>query len=197
MPNLESVTEISRQRIMTLYPGIRPIAFRILQCMGDYGSHINVTEAMRSFDHQQALYAQGRKLFGGKWVVQDSKKIVTNARPGLSFHCYGLAFDCAFAGEDPYLLKLPEKEQMQWWDHYGKVIKVYGMNWGGDFKLINGVRDLPHAELSYGLSIVDCLELHEQGGIEAVWAHIDKIRNVPIGQDWKLGCEHASSAAAV
>lgn len=183
----QSVSALSRQRIATLYPGLRPLAFRVLRDMELATSRpVNVTEALRNMDHQLDLYRQGRELLHGRWVITDSSKIVTNAKPGLSYHNYGLAWDVAFAGSDPYLSKLKPSEQDSLWSTYGAVVKKWNLKWGGDFRLANGVRDLPHAELSYGLCISECVELYERGGLMGVWAYLDQLRNVPVGTDWGL-----------
>lgn len=179
--------EASRLKILALYPGLRPLAFRILQDIQRSASRpMRVTDSMRNLDQQIHLYQQGRHLIDGKWQVKNLALIVTNSKPGLSFHNYGLSFDCCFTGEDPYLEKLSPEDHLSLWNTYGAVVKMHGMKWGGDFRLINGVRDLPHAELSYGLSITDCLTLYEQGGLNHLWSYLDTIRGVPVGQDWFL-----------
>lgn len=183
----EEISDISRQRIAALYPGLRPLVFRVLQdAFNIFKQAMNVAQGMRSMGEQQALYAQGRESFNGSWVITDVARIVTNARPGLSYHSYGLAFDCAFAGGDPYLAKLSEGDQTAHWQKYGEIVTAHGLYWGGNFRLKNGAKDLPHAELAYGLQIHECLELYTQGGIKGLWAYIDKIRGVEVGTDWKL-----------
>jgi peptidoglycan L-alanyl-D-glutamate endopeptidase CwlK len=175
----DAVSEVSRIRIQSLYPGLRPIAYRVLQDV--YGSlkrKMNISEGIRSMDQQLQVYKLGREFQDGKWSVVDSSRIVTNAKPGLSWHCYGLAFDCAFAGNDPYLTSLSESERGICWQTFGRVGKSHGLRWGGDFHLINGVNDKPHLEVSYGLTIEQALELYEQGGVQGVWVYLDKRRGV-------------------
>lgn len=176
---IDSITDISKQRISLLYPGLRKIAGRVLQNVySKTGRLMNVTESIRSMDYQLSLYSQGRECVDGKWTIINPGKIVTNARPGYSFHCYGLAFDCAWAGQDPYLAKSTKAEQEELWNAYGEVVTAHGLTWGGHFKLSNGGNDKPHAELSFGLSIVDCFELFERGGNQKVWSHLDEIMTV-------------------
>lgn len=184
--DLSSNSPVSQQRINQLYPGIRPLAYRVLEDIKTLAKRpMNVVQGLRSLDEQLSLYAQGRTLAGDQWSIIDSGKIVTNAKPGMSFHCYGLAFDCAWAGLDPYLAKETPEQRNILWQCYGGVVQSVGMTWGGKaIRLINGVIDLPHAEMTYGLSINDCLELFEHGGIAAVWAYLDRVRGVPQGQDW-------------
>jgi peptidoglycan L-alanyl-D-glutamate endopeptidase CwlK len=146
------------------------------------------TEGLRSFERQKKLYEVGRELRDGKWVK--TGPVLTNARPGFSRHAYGLAVDSAFKGPDPYLERLQDRKQAEYyWDVFGRAVKAYGLVWGGDWNG-NGTRDVndfdrPHAELSYGLTLTDCLDLYENGGIAAVWATIDKIRGVEVGSEWR------------
>lgn len=166
-----------RVRMRRIYSEVRRITLR------DMGA----TDTLRSFKTQQALYEKGRQFIDGKWVKVGA--VVTNARPGFSRHAYGLAVDSAFLGPDPYLEKAPDAHGRWCWDIYGQAVRTFGCRWGGDWNG-NGTRDAndwdrPHCEVSYGLSLVECLELYEHGGVPAVWATIDKVRGVPVGQDWK------------
>ena len=111
------------------------------------GIPFTVTFTYRSFDTQAKLYAQGRTAHG---------KIVTNAKPGQSFHNYGLAYD----GVPNCLLKLPDwgdtpdhqHETDRVWALYGHLATECGMRWGGDFKSLKG-GDRPHCE--YPISLHD------------------------------------------
>lgn len=185
MPN--AVTQVSVQRIVTLYPAIRPVACRILQDITKMtGRVMNIAQATRSMEEQLKVYARGRQLLpDGSWMVVDKRLVVTNAKPGLSWHCFGLAFDVSWEGMDPYLEKETQAVRDDLWKAYATCVRSYGMRWGGDsIVLINGVHDLPHAEMTFGLTIADANELYEHGGINAVWAHIDGVRKVPVGLDW-------------
>lgn len=183
-----SVSDGTRDKIALLYPGIRPLAYRILQdVLITTKRKMNIVQSLRSFEEQQAIYSKGRTLTNGVWQVTDLKQIVTNARPGLSWHSYGLAFDTAWAGVDPYLGKETQELRAQLWKQYGLIGQSYGMRWGGGFHLVNGVNDLPHFEMAYGLSINQALELYDNGGLKSVWSFLDTHRGVPVGQDWNLG----------
>lgn len=181
----EAVSDISKQRVEKLYPGLRPLAYRVLQDVWKAtGRAMNVVQSLRTHAEQQALYAIGREFKDGRWLITDLRKIVTNARPGLSMHSYGLAFDCAWAGQDPYLLGLPRDQRDELWGWYGRMVKTNGLKWGGDFRLASGAADLPHAEHAFGFTIAECFELHERGGLDALWAHLDVARDVRIGDNW-------------
>lgn len=88
-------------------------------------------QGTRSFAEQQAVYDQGRANPGA---------IVTYAKPGDSYHQYGLAFD---------VVPTAYKTMPGWnpsgplWDRIGAIGKTLGLNWGGDFSK----PDKPHFEL--------------------------------------------------
>ena len=76
---------ISIQRVDLLHPKAKANFRKFIE---DAESILNiklrVTQGLRTFPEQQALYNQGRTSPGKK---------VTNAKPGQSYHNYGLAID--------------------------------------------------------------------------------------------------------
>lgn len=182
----DPVSEISRGRIKRLYPGLRPLVYRVLQdVMARSGRAINVAQGLRTFDEQLVIYSEGRQLQGDVWKVVAPSRILTNAKPGLSWHCYGLAFDISWAGTDPYLEHEHAADDL--WRLAGDCGEAHGFSWGGrHVRLLNGVFDRPHFDMAFGLTIAQALELFQHGGLPAVWAFIDKVRGVPEGQDWDL-----------
>jgi peptidoglycan L-alanyl-D-glutamate endopeptidase CwlK len=112
---------------------------------------LRITQGLRTFPEQQALYDQGRGKPG---------KIVTNARAGQSYHNYGLAID---------LVELDgEKNEIADWKFdmgtLQDIAKKYGIVWGGNFK---SIKDKPHFEKTFGFSWQQLLELHNKGGVDA------------------------------
>ena len=93
------------------------------------GIDIRVTADLRSVDEQNNLYNSGRENDG---------LIVTNAKGEDygSSHQWGVAFDVAIQGDDPY-----NKEKLE---RVGEIGKSLGLEWGGDFKEFP---DMPHFEL--------------------------------------------------
>lgn len=83
---------------------------------------------------QQNIYDQGRTSPGA---------IVTNAKPGDSYHNYGLAFD---------VVPVAYKTLPDWnpagplWQKVGAIGKSFGLEWGGDWTPAK--RDLPHFQLT-------------------------------------------------
>ena len=130
-----------------LHPKVRMMAEQLLERAKRAGIPLTVTFTRRSMETQAALYAQGRTAPG---------HVVTNARPGYSYHNFGLAIDVV----PTELLALP-----QWgdtpahqartdalWSQVGGIGKTIGFRWGGEFKTI---RDRPHFEWSGGLTLAN------------------------------------------
>lgn len=86
--------EVSIKRIQTAYPTLREELENIYldACSQLTGSvKLRFTHVLRTFQEQNALYAQGRTKKGN---------IVTNAKGGQSFHNYGVACDFALMTKD-------------------------------------------------------------------------------------------------
>lgn len=127
---------------------------------------IRVTQGLRSYAEQWAIYAQGRKKdASGQWIIFDRKKIVTNARGGESYHNFGLAVDSAFMGNDPYLEKYSKDDREFLWSEYGRLVEKHGLEWGGRWK----VPDLPHGQKTYGLSLSVLQILYEEKGTKGIY----------------------------
>lgn len=135
------------RKLEDLHPRVQAMARKLLDEAATAGIPLTVTFTLRSMETQAALYAQGRTKPG---------KIVTNARPGYSFHNFGLAIDVA----PTELLKLPnwgdtpanQKRANELWARLGAIGKAIGFRWGGDF---TSIKDRPHFEWSGGLSLAD------------------------------------------
>lgn len=207
-PTSQLASIISRSRITLLYPGIRPLVYRVLEDVYiTTRRRMNVVEGIRPFDYQLQLYAKGRRFVPegkgadealpmgmvpakgahGHWIIGDEDLLVTNAKPGLSWHCYGLAFDAAWAGKDPWLKAEPRRIRDELWAAFAQAVRIHGMESSADFHKINGLIELDHAQMRYGLRVSDVLEVYEQKGLTGVWAWCDRIRGVPLGQDWGPG----------
>lgn len=101
---------------------------------------IIITSTLRDNEKQLQIYKQGRELTNGSYVVVDKSKVVSNAKPGTSFHNYGLAFDFA--------VKINGKItwDVKYYIEVGKIGKEVGLEYGGDW--IN-FKDYPHFQYSY------------------------------------------------
>ena len=130
-----------------LDPHVRAMAIELLARSAAAGIPLTVTFTLRSMATQATLYAQGRSCPGC---------VVTNARPGYSFHNFGLALDVVPTG----LLALPDwgdtpEHQARTdalWTQVGAIGKALGFRWGGEFAHL---KDRPHFEWSGGLTLAD------------------------------------------
>lgn len=117
------------------------------------GVRLRLTQTLRTFKEQSDLYEQGRSKPGN---------IVTNAKPGSSFHNYGLAFDIVI------LLDKDNNgtfESVSWsldkhWMRVVDYFKSQGWTWGGDFK---SFKDNPHFEKTFGYGWRDLINKEKDG----------------------------------
>ena len=75
---------VDSRDLADLHPHVRRMAEQLLEQCAAIGTPLVVTSTLRSMAVQEKLYAQGRTRRG---------RIVPNARPGYSFHNFGLALD--------------------------------------------------------------------------------------------------------
>jgi len=166
----------SQSKLVHLYPDVEDRFYMVWQ---DYyklhGKELKVSEAVRTFARQEELYNKGRSTPG---------PIVTYSKPGWSFHQYALAIDVFFEGKDPYLEK-DEKFEF-YWKEYGRIAESHGFVWGGHF---SGLKDRPHIQLSYGLTITEIKKIYDKGGLMAVHEELDRMPD-PVSGKKKCGIIH-------
>ncbi len=136
--------KISIERIALLHPKARGLFTDfITKAENELGVTIRVVQGTRTFAEQQAIYDQGRTKPG---------KIVSNAKPGSSFHNYGLAVDLVEIKPDGANWNFP----------YAKLIPFMppGMKWGGSFRTF---KDMPHFEVAFGKTWRELLALYQAG----------------------------------
>jgi peptidoglycan L-alanyl-D-glutamate endopeptidase CwlK len=127
----------------------------LIQRCREVGITIRVSQGLRTWAEQDALYASGRTAPG---------QIRTNARAGESFHNFGMAFDIA----------LLELGRVTWdarhpgWRIAGEIGTGLGLLWGGNWRAI---KDLPHFELRGRLTLQECRELYPSG-LKTIWARL-------------------------
>jgi peptidoglycan L-alanyl-D-glutamate endopeptidase CwlK len=158
--------KVTLNRIEQLLPSLRDEAGIIYKeiCEALKGRAIcRFAFTLRSFKLQDELYAQGRTKPG---------KIVTNAKGGQSYHNYGLAIDIVLLvdknGDGTF-------ETASWqtnvdfdgdgvsdWMEVVKIFKMYGWEWGGDWKFT----DMPHFQKTFGKSIKQLQTIAKQPGTD-------------------------------
>ncbi len=132
----------SEPQIRKLHPSIQPMARELLQRAANVGIQLVVTNGLRTNEEQARLYAQGRTAPGPK---------VTNAKPGTSWHNYGLAFDVAkFDNGKP---EWPN--DTGYWNRIGAIGQQVGLRWGGNS--FGDFKDYPHFEYHPDLTINDAM----------------------------------------
>lgn len=109
------------------------------------------TSTLRTFAEQNLIYAEGRTKTG---------TIKTNARPGFSFHNYGLAIDIVLIIDGKtasWDMKSDfDKDGKADWMEVVAIFKQYGWEWGGDWRFFDG----PHFQKTFGYSVRQLLALH-------------------------------------
>lgn len=118
---------MTSRALADLCPQTQAKVSRLLASLAAAGLAVFVTSTYRSFAEQASLYAQGRTAGG---------HVVTNAKPGASFHNVRRAVDFAFSGPEPFADHHP-------WEELGAEIEAHGLTWGGRWR---NMPDRPHAE---------------------------------------------------
>lgn len=129
----------SRLHFQSLHPSIQPKARALFRLAEQRGIILRMTSGLRSHEEQARLYAQGRSTPG---------EIVTNAKPGQSFHNYGMAFDVV-----PMVSGRPDWKSPHW-QLIGQLGESVGLNWGGRWRR----PDRPHFEFPISLTSLQQLK---------------------------------------
>jgi peptidoglycan L-alanyl-D-glutamate endopeptidase CwlK len=106
----------------------------------------------RTWEEQDALYARGRTAPGEK---------VTKAKGGQSNHNFAIAGDFGVFRGKSYLDDSNPELAEQVHTAIAVHARKLGFEWGGDWK---SFKDIPHFEISTGLSMAEKRELWERKG---------------------------------
>lgn len=156
------VSERNKQNIAKLHPLVQNLAWQFIEACNAKNICVLIYSTLRSYDEQQKLWQQGRDENGNK-----IGKTVTNAKPGYSWHNFGLAWDCV-------VVKNGKADWSQ--ESYKKIGPIgqqLGMAWGanqkhgGNYKTIN---DMPHFEYHPNLTLKEARQRFEQN--EDVLKHL-------------------------
>src|ERR1700675_1569521 len=147
---------ISETRLGEIALQLAALVRQMAQQLEVEGIVIRVTQSLRPWSEQEALYAQGRTAPG---------PIVTNAQAGSSWHNFGLAVDVA-----PFVESVPD------WNMghpvWGRIVSV-----GDSLGLVSGSEwrtfpDWPHFQYTgrFGVTPSDEVRaIFKSGGLQAVW----------------------------
>lgn len=156
--------KISIPRAQLLHPKIRQEVIDLIdkaETQLPTNIAVRIVQGLRTFEEQNALYAQGRTKPGNK---------VTNARGGSSYHNYGLAIDFSILvdkdGNGTYdelswdTDADRDKDGMKDWLEIVKVFKEAGYIWGADWDNDGKTKadgdkdehlvDMPHVQKTFG-----------------------------------------------
>ena len=151
---------ISSRRLNPLHPVVRARADAFLHLCAQKGLGVMVTQGLRSWEEQDALYAKGRTV-----PPIGLQHRVTKAKGGQSYHNFGLAFDIVVldaVGKADWDVSHPG------WAYAGALGKSVGLDWGGDW---TGFKDWPHFQYTGGLGLAQCRSLFP-GGLETLWQRV-------------------------
>lgn len=117
----------NRRRIATLEPHVRPLARQFVEAALEEDILLGITEARRTPERQQKLYAQGRTAPGPivTWTMK-------------SRHLTGEAFDVGVLVDG--VLTWPDDDAL--WERIGRLGERARLRWGGRWKK----PDRPHFE---------------------------------------------------
>lgn len=128
-------------------PVVKASALEMVERAYTEGINVQISAGHRSLEEQAALYGQGRVYsYNGKNYSNLAKPIVTNAKPGQSFHNYGLAIDFFIVSDDGKRVIWTVNSK---WQRVAAIGKDLGFKWGGDW---SSFKDYPHLEMTGGLS---------------------------------------------
>lgn len=119
--------ERTEKNIATLAPQAAAKAREFMELVLEKGIKVKIIDGSRTFAQQQALYDQGRTKPG---------KVVTNAKPGQSFHNFACAFDIGIFDDDGNYLEDSPLYKMA-----GEIGQSIGLEWGGAW---TSMVDEPH-----------------------------------------------------
>lgn len=148
---IDYADKITIQRIETAHPLIKEELYKIYLGILRAGVSVRFTSVFRSLGLQGDLYKKYKN--GGPLA----------AKPGLSFHNYGLAVDFCL---------LIDGRAVSWdtsadldgdgvsdWGEVVKVFKAHGWTWGGDWRR----KDKPHFQKDLGYKIRTLKSMSERG----------------------------------
>lgn len=136
---------LTSKSLTSLDPYVASLAREFLKLCTENGLPVTILVAFRSWNDQDALYAQGRTAPGN---------VVTDAMGGDSFHNWGLAFDCA-----PLVNGMINWSAMNKFDEMGALGQKVGLERGGHWTASSvNLIDKPHFQYTFGLKIEQLLD---------------------------------------
>jgi peptidoglycan LD-endopeptidase CwlK len=145
LENLSGLNRKFRLKAEAFLAAAHPIAEK-------HGITIEVISGLRSWAQQAALYAQGRTKPG---------RIVTKARPGSSWHNYGLAIDLGLFARGKYLDESAPARAAKIYRELGALAASMGIEWAGNWK---SFPEGPHFQWTAGQTLAQLRAKMEANG---------------------------------
>ncbi|MCV9949240.1 M15 family metallopeptidase [Paenibacillus polymyxa] len=187
---LEQIQKKSLNRLVGLNPVFKIVMEKLIERCYARGVWIVITQGLRTYAEQDALYAQGRN--------GDKRPKVTKARGGYSNHNFGLAADFALLLRDGRTvswdtLKDDDKDSLPDWSEVVEEAKRLGLEWGGDWR---SFKDMPHLQMVFGITTAQFRagKRPTQAQLNAVLA---KINSLKTGDDEPMTAEEKAAFNAL
>lgn len=127
---------INSRKIEDLTPEADKLCRLFIAKCRDAGIDVLITSTYRDLESQAALYAQGRTKHG---------QIVTNAKPGQSYHNYRVAFDFV-----PMQNGKCQWSNMTLFNQCGAIATSIGLDWAGNWK---SFKEKAHCQFTGGKTL--------------------------------------------
>lgn len=127
---------INSRSTSELIPVVREKCERFITACRKVGIDVLITSTFRDMESQSAIYAQGRTSPG---------KIVTNAKPGQSYHNYRCAFDFV-----PIVNGKAAWNDAALFERCGIIAESCGLEWAGRWKKF---KEAAHCQYTGGLTL--------------------------------------------
>lgn len=148
---------VSERRLMTVHPYLAYLVRKLAVVLEARSVRIQVTQGLRTWNEQEALYSKGRTTPG---------PTVTNCQPGHSYHNFGLAVDVV--PEDLYGTPDWNVDHPAWQAIHEEAMNL-GFTCGADFRTFP---DRPHLQVTgmFPAAVSDQVRQEfQEGGIPLVW----------------------------
>lgn len=134
---------INSRSLSELHPVCKAKAEKFIELAKQNGIDLLVTSTYRDHESQAALFAQGRTKPG---------LIVTNARPGQSWHNWRCAFDVVPIrnGKPVWGTSGPDNDL---WRKIGELGESVGLEWAG--RWTGKLREFAHFQYTGGLTLAE------------------------------------------
>ena len=139
---IENLGSLNKKALKAFEPFLQEVE----AIMAEQGVTVEIISGLRSWAAQAALFAQGRTKPG---------KIVTKARPGSSWHNFGLAIDLGLFKNNVYLDERNPGYADKLYAIIGRIAAKHEIEWAGTWKSFT---ETPHFQKTFGLTLATARE---------------------------------------